>query len=174
MLWRSHSSLTLCCRYKAANEGIKLDAKECEAVMMAAWGMTDSSRVQQGERFIASQLLAASFQRPNLGGNLSCALWSLAVAELQEGIMFTNALFICTYQAYRGDEIDNWVWLCQSRSCFCTSSCFGSLIVGFVLLLLCFSVAICCCIVISMCLSQHNPQMHKGQDFHSKMSHRRQ
>lgn len=39
--------------------------------MMAAWGMIDGSRVQKGERFIASQLLAASFRCPNLGGDLS-------------------------------------------------------------------------------------------------------
>jgi len=71
MLWRNHSSITLCCRYKAANEGIKLDLEECEAVMMAAWGMIDSSRDQEGEGFIASQLLAASFRCPNLAGNLS-------------------------------------------------------------------------------------------------------
>lgn len=45
--------------------------EECEAFMMAPWAMIDSSRIQQGERFIVSQLLAASFQHPNLGRNLS-------------------------------------------------------------------------------------------------------
>lgn len=36
------------------------------------------------------------------------ALQSLSVAELWEGIMFRDTLFMCTYQAYRGHEIANW------------------------------------------------------------------
>lgn len=63
-----------------------------------------------------------------------CALQSLSVAELWEGIMFRDTLFMCAYQAYRGHEIANWskqilllyffmLWLPNSRGFFLNCCC---------------------------------------------------
>lgn len=105
---------------------IKLDVEECGEVLMAAWGVMDSSRVQQGEGFIAPQLLAALFL--TLGENLSVhsKVWLL----LNFGkASCSRMLYLCAHTRHiQGMKL--LIDLCQSRSCFCTSSCFGSLIVG--------------------------------------------
>lgn len=56
--------------------------------VVAAWRGTGSSRTTK-ERGL--QLLAAPSQCSNLGWKSLCALQSLAVAELQEGIVFPDA-----------------------------------------------------------------------------------
>lgn len=180
MLWGGHSALTLCCRYKTTDEGIKLDVEECGEVLMAAWGVMDSSRVQQGEGFIAPQLQAASSWHSDLGENLSVhsKVWLL----LNFGrASRSRTLYLCA----RTRHIEGMKSLIdQSSSCFCTSSCFGCLIALFCFvfcfvwfwvfwLLLCFSIPVCGWAMISLSLWEKNPQMHKGQDFHLKISRRR-
>lgn len=93
---------------------------------MAAWGVMDSSRVQQGEGFIAPQLLPASSWRSGLGENFSvhskvCLLLNFGRASC------SGTLYLCAHTRHiEGMKL----LIDQSRSCSFISSCFGHLIVG--------------------------------------------
>lgn len=109
--------------------------EECEAFVMALWAMIDSSRIQQGERFIVSQLLAASFQHPNLGRNLSVHPKVLLLLNIRKASC-SQTLYLYTHTEY----LEGMKLLIE---CGCVKADLASvfhhaLAVRFSLLLLCF------------------------------------